>query len=105
MSKKKGLWKSERRITFKTLRSGQPRPYADEELLGHVFAEWHPLGKDVDVESWAPNNLDDKRIRKLAKAFWGWNDEPTTPFDTQLVSFKRIGDGLWEVRTRAAYTG
>ena len=102
----KGRWKDERRITFHTIRAGQPRPYADHHLAGEVRAEWHPLGKDVDHESWAPNEgLSELKIKALAKAYWGWVEKPTNPFEPRLTSFSRIGPGVWRVETKAAYTG
>jgi len=71
-------------------------------------AEWHPLGVDrpKDPKEWAPNeSFNEDKVKALAKAFWGWTDSPTTPFDTTLESFHKIKPGVWEVRTRAVYTG
>ena len=99
-------WNNERRFTFKTLSSGQARPYAPHIGVYRISVEWHPLRTSSGPEVWAMNEGFNKdKVRAVAKAFCGWDDEPITPFDTRLTSFLEVGPGLWEVRTRAEYTG
>ncbi len=101
----KGVWKDERRFTFRTIRAGQPRPYADHHNVYEISVEFHPLGKDADHETWVPNDLNETIVRPVAKAFCKWVDNPTNPFETRLAQFTKVGPGLWRVETKATYTG
>lgn len=94
--------KGTRRFTIECLRSGQPRPYADHEGVYRIAVEWIAY----QTNEWEMNEgFIEEKVKKVARAFIGWNENPTTPFDTRLESFTKIGPALWEVRTRAAYTG
>jgi len=95
-----------RRFTFITLHSGQRGPYSDHEGVYHIHVEWVSYLKPEDgVLKWKAHDMPRDRVRKIAKAHIGWFDKPETPFETCLESLTKIGPGLWEVRTRAAYTG
>lgn len=54
------------RVTFNTIRSGQPRPYADTERVVQVKCEHLPWGKT----EWEPWSVDEEAARRLAGAVY-----------------------------------
>lgn len=53
------------RVTFITLRSGQPRPYADSQRIIQFKCEYLPWNKT----EWEPWPIDEEVARRLAGAF------------------------------------
>jgi hypothetical protein len=91
-----------RRFTFKTIRSGQPGPYQDSFLVGHITVESIPSG----TTEWVNNRgFNEATVKAVAKAFWGIK-EPNDPgyswATLNLTSFKSIEPG-WEITARAEY--
>lgn len=78
--------------TYKILRSGQPRPYADTERVVEITLE---KGLTKQQASDIVENMD---IGYSTKA-------PDNPFSPKLSYFKETTPGTWEFKTISMYTG
>lgn len=76
------------RITFTTIRSGQPRPYADTESVTQIKCEHLPWNKT----EWEPYLVDEEAARRIAGTF-----NPLPPKRHEAAPFRAYLDYLTPV--------
>jgi hypothetical protein len=91
-----------RRITFKTIRSGQLGPYQDSILIGEILVEWW------SSNTWIPNSeFRSEKVKAVAKAFWSIyeSSDPGCNWASLILTDFYIGTepGTWIIKARAEY--
>lgn len=92
-----------RRFTFETIRSGQPRPYADsvEEVI--VTVEWI----DKEGGEFVPNgDLDSVVVTQVVRGFMSFieRNEVKHGFEKILSSRSYCGNGQWRFIATTAFS-
>lgn len=94
-------------IEIETIRSGQPRAYADHERVYTVKIEHELLygpnkGQRVPWDYATPEEFQQSQFAKLGG---GWVDEGEGDWaSTRLVRITKLEPGKFQVHTRAAFT-
>lgn len=92
-----------RRYTFETIRSGQPRPYADSVHEFLMTAEWIPLGGT----DWVPNDsLNEQLVKRQANGFCQFKESDDKPdwHESKLTSFTKDAPARWRFVVTTAFT-
>lgn len=77
--------------SYKILRAGQPRPYADSIKV---------------IEIYTPSGLTKEEATAIAKNMnIGFNDDKVEWYHPRLTYFRETRDGVWEFEMVSAYTG
>lgn len=108
------------RVTYETLRAGQPKPYADTEHVCRMLIEttddqgmFIPLGRDVPSVVLTPEGwtfISPNAFLQNARAYSNWQElDPTKSdmenhFRTSLDYIRLVGPGLIEWRTVTPFT-
>lgn len=92
-----------RRFMFETLRSGQPRPYADSEYEYIITVEWVRYASGAQ---WEPNDISDDIVKQTARGYCCVKFPEDKPdwADTTVTSFSKIGPGKWRLFATRAFT-
>lgn len=91
------------RYTVSTLRSGQPRPYADTEHVYRVLIESTPFGNGQWSTEFTPLDVGENWARAICKDLCHWVDNGEW-HETRLAYMKKLDKGLYEVKTTQAFT-
>lgn len=96
----------DRRYTVETLRSGQPRPYADTIREFVLTIEWIPYRNPPTAE-WEPNDLAERLVMDAARTLGhGFKTPEEGPkwYEPRLREREKLGPGKWRFLIVEEYT-
>lgn len=95
-----------RRFTFDTVRSGQPRPYADSVTEIIVTVEWIPAYGKNKTE-FEINDLNEKLVKSAVKGYHPFKEEGDADVhwsSSMLTTCTKLGPGKWRFVITTAFT-